>query len=328
MNMVNTTEKLSNSDEDAHYTSTHACCHKASKYNINCVNRKIVASVWELYPYGSWLINLPSVEKYIDTDEIHRYCRIINCSVLEYCSAVWCSAADTHIKLLDCVVSGAYFLTGGVFECDIAHHRSVAATVLCMLHKIRCNQISPEAPSLWCSTCNMCSIWQCRLYMVLWSHIGILMRLLAAQPLSTAGPSFPSQYACGPLWNFLFSIKRHIWYISVANVWSVTQWWLYEFIHFPMNLNGISNERKLNQIKFHKQVGILHLGWLTMVTISLRCCFAVVIFSYSHRVNLLALQTLRLAYSIPPWVLGRCLHRIKVPSLWYYTTHVANCLSY
>ena len=40
-------------------------------------------------------------------------------SVLEYCSAVWCSAADTHLKLQDRVVSGSSFLTGGVFECDI-----------------------------------------------------------------------------------------------------------------------------------------------------------------------------------------------------------------
>ena len=47
-------------------------------------------------------------------------------SVLEYCSAVWCSAADTHRKLLDCVVSGARFLTRNVFECDISHRRSVA----------------------------------------------------------------------------------------------------------------------------------------------------------------------------------------------------------
>ena len=51
--------------------------------------------------------------------------------VLEYYSAVWCSAADTHLKLLDRAVSGDRFLTGGVFECDIAHRRSVA--VLCML---------------------------------------------------------------------------------------------------------------------------------------------------------------------------------------------------
>ena len=39
--------------------------------------------------------------------------------VLEYCSAVWCSAADTHLKLLDRELSCARFLTGGVFECDI-----------------------------------------------------------------------------------------------------------------------------------------------------------------------------------------------------------------
>ena len=61
--------------------------------------------------------------------------------VLEYCSAVWFSAADTHLKLLDREVSDARFLTGGVFETDISHRRSVA--VLCMLHKIRCNPVHP-----------------------------------------------------------------------------------------------------------------------------------------------------------------------------------------
>ena len=61
--------------------------------------------------------------------------------VWEYGSAVWCSAADTHLKLLDQAVSGARFLTGGVFECDIAHRRSVA--VLCMLYKIRCIPVHP-----------------------------------------------------------------------------------------------------------------------------------------------------------------------------------------
>ena len=50
-------------------------------------------------------------------------------SVSEYCSAVWCSAADTHLKLLDRAVSGARFLTVGMSECDIAHCRSIA--VLC-----------------------------------------------------------------------------------------------------------------------------------------------------------------------------------------------------
>ena len=61
--------------------------------------------------------------------------------VLEYCSAVWCSAADTHLRLPDRVVSGASFLTEGVFECDLAHRRSVA--VLCILYKIRCNPMHP-----------------------------------------------------------------------------------------------------------------------------------------------------------------------------------------
>ena len=53
-------------------------------------------------------------------------------TVLEYCSVVWCSVVDTHLKQLDRVVSGACFLTGSVFECDIAHRRSVA--VLPMLY--------------------------------------------------------------------------------------------------------------------------------------------------------------------------------------------------
>ena len=58
---------------------------------------------------------------------------------LEYCSAVWCSATNTHLKQLDRVDSGASFLTGCVFDCDLAHCRSVA--VLCMLYKIRCNPL-------------------------------------------------------------------------------------------------------------------------------------------------------------------------------------------
>ena len=61
--------------------------------------------------------------------------------VLEYCSAVGCSDTDTHLKLLDRATSGARFLTGGVFECDISHRRSVA--VLCMLYEIRCNPVRP-----------------------------------------------------------------------------------------------------------------------------------------------------------------------------------------
>ena len=60
---------------------------------------------------------------------------------MEYSSPVWCSAADTQLELLDRVVSGASFLSGGVFACDLAHRRSVS--VLCMLYKIRCNPMHP-----------------------------------------------------------------------------------------------------------------------------------------------------------------------------------------
>ena len=42
--------------------------------------------------------------------------------VLEYCSAVWCSAADSHLQLLDRVVRSAGFLAGGVLEGSLAYH--------------------------------------------------------------------------------------------------------------------------------------------------------------------------------------------------------------
>ena len=61
--------------------------------------------------------------------------------VLEYCSAVWCSAADSHLKLLDRVVRSAGFLAGGVLDCNLAHRRSVAE--LCMLFKIKSNTMHP-----------------------------------------------------------------------------------------------------------------------------------------------------------------------------------------
>ena len=55
---------------------------------------------------------------------------------------MWSSTADIHLKLLDRAVSDAWFLTGGVFECDIAHRRS-AHTALRMLYKIRYNPMHP-----------------------------------------------------------------------------------------------------------------------------------------------------------------------------------------
>ena len=53
---------------------------------------------------------------------------------------MWCSAADTHLKLRDNAASGR-FLTGGVLLFDISQLRSVA--VLCMLYNIRRNPMNP-----------------------------------------------------------------------------------------------------------------------------------------------------------------------------------------
>ena len=61
-----------------------------------------------------------------------------------FCSA--CSAADTHLKLQDRVVSGAFFLAGGVLNFNLSHRRSVS--VLCMLYKIRCNPMYPPFSAL------------------------------------------------------------------------------------------------------------------------------------------------------------------------------------
>ena len=66
--------------------------------------------------------------------------------VLENCSAVWCSTADTHLKLLDRIVSGACFLAGGMLNCNLSHRRSVA--VLRMLYKIRCDPMHPLCGAL------------------------------------------------------------------------------------------------------------------------------------------------------------------------------------
>ena len=51
------------------------------------------------------------------------------------------SAADTYLKLLERVVSGASSLTEGVFESDIVHRRSVK--VLWILYNISSNPMHP-----------------------------------------------------------------------------------------------------------------------------------------------------------------------------------------
>ena len=109
--------------------------------------------------------------------------------IFEYCSAVWGSAAYIHLKLLDGVVSGACFLT-------VYLH----VAVLCMLYKIRCNPMHSLYGPL---PVPYVSVQVTRGALV---HINTLMRFLAAEPLSTAGLSFPSQCVCGTIFLTLYSM--------------------------------------------------------------------------------------------------------------------------
>ena len=66
--------------------------------------------------------------------------------VQDYCSAMWCSAADSHLELLDSIIRSVVVLAGGVLECNLGHRRYVA--VLCMLFKIKSKQMHPLSIAL------------------------------------------------------------------------------------------------------------------------------------------------------------------------------------
>ena len=97
--------------------------------------------------------------------------------VLVYCSAVWCSAADSHLKLLDIVIRVVASLAGGVSECYLAHRRSVA--MLCMLFKIKSNSIHPLSRALPLPYVPACVTRGA------WLLMGTRLRLLAVELLST-----------------------------------------------------------------------------------------------------------------------------------------------
>ena len=111
-----------------------------------------------------------------------------------------------YTKLLDHVVSGARFLTGVAFECDIAQHWFMAALYICCI-------ISGVTRCTLSKVIYLCRIWQCGLHTVLWYTVGILMRLLAAQPRGDAGPLFSSQRTCRTILLPLYSMVWH-WRVS------------------------------------------------------------------------------------------------------------------
>ena len=134
--------------------------------------------------------------------------------VLEYCSAVWCSAADSHLKLLDRAVSGARFLTGGVFECDIL--------IVDPWHSCVCFIRSGVTRCTLLMVLYLDRMCQCGLHAMLWSHIGTLIHRLAAEPCSTPGLLFPSR--C-PSLTILLTAYSMVWEWRVSRAGPMLLYW-------------------------------------------------------------------------------------------------------
>ena len=110
----------------------------------------------------------------VDRLHLWRCFRCFTLPVLEHCSVVWCWAADTHQKLQDRVVSGASFL-------------SVTLKIVDQCRYVCCLRSGVNR----CKLFMVLYLCQCGFQVVIWSHIGILVHILAADPPSTAGLLFP-----------------------------------------------------------------------------------------------------------------------------------------
>ena len=107
------------------------------------IPRRLLRNIFVLFPEQllNGLVSWGSPGKYSMIDYfLGDALAVLFCPFWNSAVVMSCSAANTQFKLLDHIVS-ASFLTGGVFECDLAHSWSVA--VLCMLYKIRCDPLHP-----------------------------------------------------------------------------------------------------------------------------------------------------------------------------------------
>ena len=134
--------------------------------------------------------------------------------VLDYSSAVWCSAADTHLKLLDCAVSGARFLTGVCLSVTLLIVDPWQSCV-CFIRSgvIQCTLLMVLYLDHMC---------QRRLHAVLWSHICSLMHRLAAEPRCTAGLLFPSRCPSGTV---LITPYSMVWDWRVSRAGPMLFYW-------------------------------------------------------------------------------------------------------
>ena len=109
------------------------------------------------------------------------------------------------------VVSGASFFTEFMFECDLAHRRSVA--ILCMLYKIRCNLLHPLYGAVSVSYVPV---------RVTRGAIDSLMHLFAAEPRSIAGLLFCFQYHCGTIFVTPYTM---VWDWRVSRAGPMSLYW-------------------------------------------------------------------------------------------------------
>ena len=115
--------------------------------------------------------------------------------VLEYCSAVWWSADDPHLKLLDRAVSGTRFLTGVCL--------SVTLLIVDPWQSCVCFIRPGVTRCIILTVLYLDHMWQCG---ALAAHRYALMHGLAAEPRSTAGLLFSSRCPSGTI--LLTSIRR------------------------------------------------------------------------------------------------------------------------
>ena len=132
---------------------------------------------------------------------------------LEYCSAVWFSAADTHLKLLDRAVIGARFL--GVCL-------SVTFLIVDQWQSYVCFTGSGVTRCTLLIVLYLNRMCQCKLHAVLWSHIGTLMHRLAAEPCSTAGLLFPPRCPSGTI---LLTPYSMVWDWRVSRAGPMLLYW-------------------------------------------------------------------------------------------------------
>ena len=134
--------------------------------------------------------------------------------VLEYCSAVWCSAADTHLKLLDRAVGGARFLTG-VCLSETLLIVDLLLFCVCWIRSGATRCVSLTMRYLY----RMC---QCGLHAVPWSNVGIFMRQLTAVPRISVWLLFHSQCPSGTI---LLTSYSMVWDWRVSRAGPLLFYW-------------------------------------------------------------------------------------------------------